>query len=108
MPFGTIYSSVPVAAGVGIAVGGCMLDVRSKGHGALCEVSIRGGLVLTGTAPRVFTWALAPDLRHWERLLIAFHATASPTHDLEQYASGEPTLILLEQRTEQERALPHE
>lgn len=107
LPMGAIYSFVPVAAGTGITIRGRMLDASSKGNGALCEVSIRGGLVLMSTAPRVFKWALDPDLRHWERLPGAFLVTASPTLALERCRSGDPGLTLLDRRTEQERSVHH-
>lgn len=77
LPIGTMYSLVPVAAGAGIAVGGCMLDASGRGNGALCEISIRGGLVLMSTAPDVFKWALEPDLRHWERIPASFVVTTA-------------------------------
>ena len=77
LPIGTIYSFVPVAAGAGIAVGGCMIDAAGEGKGALCEVSIRGGVVLMSTAPRVLRWALEPDLRHWERIPASFVVTTA-------------------------------
>lgn len=107
LPIGTIYSFVPVAAGAGIAVGGCMLDTSSKGNGTLCEVSIRSGLVLMSTAPKVLKWAIEPDLRHWERLPIAFLATTSPSPTLEPCRSGEPSLTILDRRATQERSARH-
>lgn len=78
LPIGTVYSLIPVAAGAGIAVSGCMIDAAGKGNGALCHISIRGGMVLMSTAPRVLKWALEPDLRHWERIPVAFVVTTAP------------------------------
>lgn len=97
LPIGTMYSLVPVAAGAGVAVGGCMLDASTKGKGALCEVSIHGGLVLMSTAPEVFKWALEPDLRHWERIPAAFVVTTASDLGDERCAPSsprEPTLTL--------------
>jgi len=105
LPIGTVYSFVPVAAGAGIAVGGCMLDAGSKGKGALCEVSIRGGMILMSTAPKVFNWALEPDLRHWERLPAAFVATRAPTQ--EPCAPGAPSLTILGLQTVSEESVKH-
>ncbi|MEO5954913.1 MAG: hypothetical protein ABIR36_04370, partial [Nitrospiraceae bacterium] len=44
LPFGLAYSLIPLAAGVGITVGGCMLDVAGtgNGNGALCQLSVVG------------------------------------------------------------------
>ena len=75
LPMGIVYSLVPVAAGAGIMVGGCTLDAAGKGKGALCEVSIRGGVVFISMAPKVLRGALAPDLRHWSHVPAAFVVT---------------------------------
>jgi len=77
LPVGVTYSIVPVAAGAGIAVGGCTLDAAGKGKGALCEISIRSGLLLMSTAPKVLRGALEPDLRHWSHLPSAFAVTSA-------------------------------
>jgi len=77
LPVGIIYSLVPVAAGAGIAVGGCALDVAGDGKGALCEVAIRGGVVFMSMAPKVLRGALAPDLRHWSHVPAAFVITTA-------------------------------
>ena len=108
LPVGVTYSLVPGAAGAGIAVGGCMLDAAGKGKGALCEVAVRGGVVLMSTAPGVFKWALEPDLRHWERLPAAFLVTTAPVPALERCASGEPSLTMLKPRMIRARATRHE
>lgn len=77
LPMGAIYSLVPIAAGAGIAVGGCTLDAAGKGKGALCEVAIRGGVVFISMAPKVLRGALAPDLRHWGHVPAAFVITTA-------------------------------
>lgn len=105
LPIGTVYSFVPVAAGAGIAVGGCMLDAGAKGKGALCEVSIRGGMVLMSTAPDVFKWALEPDLRHWERVPAAFVATTAPSH--EPCAPSPPSLTIVQPRSLTKETVKH-
>lgn len=83
LPFGFTYSLIPVAAGAGVMVGGCALDAAGKGKGALCQLSIIGGLALMSTAPRVLEGALRPDLRHWEDVPAAFVVTKASGPDLE-------------------------
>ena len=78
LPVGIVYSLVPVTAGAGIMVGGCALDMAGDGKGALCELSIIGGMALMSTAPRVLEGALRPDLRHWEEVPAAVVVTRSP------------------------------
>ncbi len=90
LPIGTMYSLVPVAAGAGVAVGGCMLDASTRGKGALCEVSVHGGMVLMSTAPEVFKWALEPDLRHWERIPGSFVVTTASDLGDERCAPSSP------------------
>ena len=75
LPMGIIYSLVPIAAGAGIAVGGCTLDVAGEGKGALCEIAIRGGVVFISMAPKVLRGALEPDLLHWSHVPAAFVIT---------------------------------
>ena len=75
LPIGMVYSLVPVAAGAGVAVGGCTADAAGKGNGKLCELSIRGGIALMRQAPKVLKGALEPDFRHWERIPAAFVIT---------------------------------
>ena len=79
LPMGVIYSLVPVAAGAGIIVGGCMIGAASgrSGGAVLCEVSIRGGVVFISMAPKVLRGALAPDLRHWSHVPAAFVITSA-------------------------------
>ncbi|MBI5775747.1 MAG: hypothetical protein HY444_00030 [Nitrospirae bacterium] len=83
LPVGVTYSLIPVAAGAGIAVGGCMLDAAGEGKGALCEIAIRGGVALMSTAPHVLRGALEPDLRHWGQIPSAFVVTTAsdPVHE---------------------------
>lgn len=75
LPIGMVYSLVPLAAGAGVAVGGCVADAAGKGNGRLCELSIRGGIVLMKQAPKVLKGVLEPDFRHWERIPSAFVVT---------------------------------
>lgn len=77
LPMGIIYSLVPVAAGAGIAVGGCALDAAGDGNGSLCEIAVRGGVVFMSMAPKVLRGALAPDLRHWSHVPAAFVITTA-------------------------------
>lgn len=75
LPIGIVYSLVPLAAGAGVAIGGCAVDASGKGNGQLCELSIRGGIALMRQAPKVLKGALEPDFRHWEHLPSAFVVT---------------------------------
>jgi len=83
LPIGLTYSLVPLAAGAGIMVGGCVLDAAAKGNGALCQLSVIGGMALMRTAPAVLEGALQPDLRHWEHVPAAFVVTRAATPELE-------------------------
>jgi hypothetical protein len=83
LPFGLTYSLVPLAAGAGVMVGGCMLDAAGKGNGALCQLSVIGGMALMRTAPAVLEGALQPDLRHWEHVPAAFVVTRASKPELE-------------------------
>jgi hypothetical protein len=75
LPIGLTYSLVPVAAGAGMMVGGCMLDAAGKGKGALCQLSVVGGIALMKTAPQVLEGSLRPDLRHWQEVPAAIVVT---------------------------------
>jgi len=75
LPIGIVYSLVPVAAGAGVAVGGCVADAAGKGNGQFCQLSIRGGIALMRQAPKVLKGALEPDFRHWERVPAAIVVT---------------------------------
>jgi hypothetical protein len=83
LPVGLTYSLIPVAAGAGVMVGGCVLDAAAKGKGALCELSLIGGVALMRTAPAVMEGALRPDLRHWEDVPAAFVVTRALTPEQE-------------------------
>ncbi len=83
LPIGLTYSLVPVAAGAGVMVGGCVLDAAAKGEGSLCQLSVVGGVALMSTAPAVLEGALQPDLRHWEHVPAAFVVTRASTPELE-------------------------
>ncbi|MEP6891086.1 MAG: hypothetical protein ABI955_10385, partial [Nitrospirota bacterium] len=83
LPIGLTYSLVPLAAGAGIMVGGCVLDAAVKGKGALCQLSVIGGMALMRTAPDVLEGALQPDLRHWEHVPAAFVVTRASTPESE-------------------------
>lgn len=83
LPLGLTYSLVPLAAGAGILVGGCMLDAAADGKGALCQLSVIGGVALMRAAPVVFEGALRPDLRHWEDVPAAFVVTRASTPESE-------------------------
>ncbi|HQR16532.1 MAG TPA: hypothetical protein PLZ37_18380 [Nitrospira sp.] len=77
LPFGVVYSLIPVAAGAGVMVGGCMLDAMGDGKGALCQLSVVGGMAIMSTAPKVLEGTLRPDLRHWEQVPAAFAVTTA-------------------------------
>ncbi len=83
LPFGFTYSLIPLAAGAGVMVGGCALDAAGDGKGALCQLSVVGGMALMSTAPRVLEGALRPDLRHWEDVPAAFVVTRASEPNLE-------------------------
>lgn len=83
LPIGLTYSLVPLAAGAGVMVGGCMLDAAGKGNGGLCQLSVVGGAALMRTAPAVMEGALQPDLRHWEHVPAAFVVTRASKPELE-------------------------
>lgn len=83
LPIGLTYSLVPLAAGAGVMVGGCMLDAAGNGRGALCQLSVIGGVALMRTAPAVLEGALRPDLRHWEHVPAAFVVTRASKPELE-------------------------
>ena len=83
LPFGLTYSLVPLAAGAGVMVGGCILDAAGNGKGALCQLSVIGGMALMRTTPTVFEGALRPDLRHWDDVPAAFVVTRASEPELE-------------------------
>ena len=83
LPFGLTYSLIPLAAGAGVMVGGCVADAAGDGKGALCQLSVIGGMALMRTAPAVMEGALRPDLRHWEHVPAAFVVTRASKPELE-------------------------
>jgi len=83
LPFGMTYGLIPLAAGAGVMVGGCMLDAAANGKGALCQISVVGGMALMRTAPAVLEGALRPDLRHWEEVPAAVVVTRASKPELE-------------------------
>ena len=83
LPFGVAYSLIPLAAGASVMVGGCLLDAAGDGKGALCQLSIVGGVAIMSTAPQVLEGALKPDLRHWEDIPAAIAVTTAAEPGLE-------------------------
>ena len=83
LPFGVVYSLVPLAAGASVMVGGCLLDAAGDGKGALCQLSVVGGVAIMSTAPQVLEGALRPDLRHWEDVPAAVVVTRAARPDVE-------------------------
>lgn len=75
LPLGLTYSLIPVAAGASVMVGGCMIDMAGDGKGALCQLSVVGGMAIMSTAPAVLEGALRPDLRHWSDVPAAIVVT---------------------------------
>ncbi|MBM4252835.1 MAG: hypothetical protein FJ146_12755 [Deltaproteobacteria bacterium] len=68
MPVGIIYGISTVVAGAGIAVGGCTADVSMDVKGALCQLSLRGGVAVMASSGDVVKSTVRPDLRHWEAI----------------------------------------
>ena len=95
LPIGLTYSLVPLAAGAGVMVGGCMIDAAGKGNGALCQLSVVGGAALMRTAPAVMEGALQPDLRHWEHVPAAFVVTRASKPELERCMPKAGTAVQL-------------
>jgi hypothetical protein len=93
LPFGLTYSLIPLAAGAGVMVGGCMLDAAGKGNGSLCQLSVIGGVALMRTAPAVLEGALQPDLRHWEHVPAAFVVTRASKPELEPCLAKSGTAV---------------
>ncbi len=93
LPFGLTYSLVPLVAGAGVMVGGCMLDAAANGKGGLCQLSVIGGVALMRTAPAVMEGALRPDLRHWEHVPAAFVVTRASKPELEPCLAKSGTAV---------------
>jgi hypothetical protein len=83
LPLGLTYSLIPVAAGASVMVGGCMIDMAGDGKGALCQLSVVGGMAIMSTAPTVLEGALRPDLRHWDEVPAAIVVTRASAPGLE-------------------------
>jgi hypothetical protein len=83
LPFGLTYSLIPLTAGAGVMVGGGMLDAAADSKGALCQLSVIGGMALMRTEPVVLEGTLRSDLRHWEHVPAAFVVTRVSTRELE-------------------------
>ena len=88
LPVGVVYSLIPLAAGAGVMVGGCMLDAAGDGKGSLCQLAVVGGIALMRTAPDVLEGALRPDLRHWEEVPAAFVVTQASEPNQEPCLAG--------------------
>jgi hypothetical protein len=90
LPFGLVYSIVPLTAGAGIAVGGCVLDAYGHGNGSFCEISIKGGVAMMQESPKVLKGTVQPDLRHWEYLPSSFLLTTADDLNDEKCFAGLP------------------
>ena len=77
LPFGIAYSIIPLAAGAGIAVGGCVADAYAQGSGYICNASVKGGVAVMKQSPKVLKGTVHPDLRHWENLPSSFLLTTA-------------------------------
>jgi hypothetical protein len=60
-----------------------MIDAAGSGKGALCQLSVIGGVALMSTAPQVLEGSLRPDLRHWEEVPAAIVVTRASDSDQE-------------------------
>ena len=78
LPVGVAYSITTFASGASLAIGGCLLDASAEGDGALCEVSLKGGMALMLASPKVLEHTLRPDLRHWDNVPSSFLFTTAP------------------------------
>ncbi|WP_454062948.1 hypothetical protein [Candidatus Nitrospira salsa] len=97
LPFGVAYSLITFSAGAGIMVGGCFVDMASEGHGALCQLSILGGVAVMQESPHVLRYALRPDLRHWDNVPSSFLFTRAP--DLQDEPCWRPVSTQSQGRT---------
>ncbi len=77
LPFGLVYSIIPLATGASIAIGGCVADAYGHGNGILCQVSVKGGVAVMKESPKVLKGTVQPDLRHWENLPSSFLLTTA-------------------------------
>lgn len=94
LPLGVTYSLIPVAAGAGVMVGGCMIDMAGDGKGALCQLSVIGGMAIMSAAPKVLEGALRPDLRHWDDVPAAIVVTRASAPGLELCLANLKTDVL--------------
>lgn len=90
LPFGIAYSIIPLAAGAGIAVGGCVADAYAKGNGYICNASVKGGVAVMKESPKVLKGTVHPDLRHWENLPSSFILTMADDMNQEQCFTNLP------------------
>ena len=97
-PFGIAYGISTVAAGAGLAVGGCAIDASVKNGGSLCKVSLKHGIAAMGKSKDVIEYTLQPDLRHWEyvpeAILISSESKLEEGDCLKQLANKEITRLL--------------
>lgn len=91
LPFGIVYSIVPLATGAGISIGGCVADAYAHGNGYLCRASVKGGVVVMKESPKVLKGMVHPDLRHWEYLPSSFLLTTVKDLSQEMCFTNLPT-----------------
>ena len=77
LPIGIVYGITTFSSGAAIMIGGCALDAYGEGNGALCQVSIQGGVALMAESPKVLKFTLKPDFRHWENVPEGFAFTTA-------------------------------
>lgn len=82
-PVGIAYGVGTAAAGASVAVGGCALDLKASGNGDLCREAMRGGGYLMSKSGDAMSYAVKPDLRHWEQVPAAILITRAPTNESE-------------------------
>jgi hypothetical protein len=94
LPVGIAYGVTTAAAGAGIAVGGCAADAAARGNGALCHVSIRGGVAVMAKSADVVDYALEPDLRHWEKVPEAIWISSLKNDRGDRCAPSDPARLI--------------
>ena len=99
MPVGIIYGISTVVAGAGIAVGGCSADVSMDVKGALCQLSLRGGVAVMASSGEVIKSTVRPDLRHWAEIPEAIVITNDTSGFNTGSAAQSSCLKALQQRT---------
>lgn len=80
LPIGLAYGATTIAAGLGVAAGGCYL---TKGEGRPCEEAVKAGGYLISRSGDVVSFTLAPDLRHWNRVPAAVMITSASSDQKE-------------------------